>query len=257
MLADYSLAKKMEEVRIERILKNYSDLARDEIEYYAETYRQNDMAFLEFFSSPLYYFLSENSTRMAQLVSLNNYLHDPGFLEELSRLVHEPHELRIPELPLTFSREYSQLLAIVKTSLFLESGGKILPALQLLAQCLNMQTKNAFLKTCCEKLVALFLLKACFYLDLKVHQKAESAAIAKLLENIMHISGLLPAAHALEKAQVLSNVKNTLGCLGLKLADRYTANITECNQLEQPQRKLIEEVAVAKLLSKRFKVAPP
>jgi hypothetical protein len=40
----------------------------------------------------------------------------------------------------------------------------------------------------------------------------------------------------------------------MKLADRYNANITECNQLEQPQRKLIDELPVGKLLAKRFKV---
>jgi hypothetical protein len=44
----------------------------------------------------------------------------------------------------------------------------------------------------------------------------------------------------LEKNQIVFNVKNTLKCLGLKQSDKYTANITECNQLEQPDRKVID-----------------
>lgn len=91
-------------------------------------------------------------------------------------------------------------------------------------------------------------------MDLRVHQKTDLPTINKLLENIMYISNLLSPTNSLEKGQIISNVKNTAGCLGLKLADRYNANINECNKLEQPHRKLVEEVMVSKLISKRFKV---
>jgi hypothetical protein len=69
------------------------------------------------------------------------------------------------------SKEYNQMLTIVKTALYLESIGCIVPSIQLLAQGYNLPTKAAFLKSCCQRILELFLLKACFYLDLRAQTK--------------------------------------------------------------------------------------
>jgi len=58
VLADYNLTKRIDQLRVERLLKSYSELARDEIEYYTATYRQNEMGFIDYFSTPLYQLLN-------------------------------------------------------------------------------------------------------------------------------------------------------------------------------------------------------
>lgn len=62
--------------------------------------------------------------------------------------------------------------------------------------------------------------------------------------------------NSLDRQQITANVDNSLQCLGRKRADKYFADITECNQLAQPDRKTIEDINVARLVAKRFKVRP-
>lgn len=143
----------------------------------------------------------------------------------------------MPEFAITTAKEYSQVTVIVKTALLLESTGKIVPAVQLLAQCYStISNRNAFLKTNCENMLALLLFKACFYLDLKTQSKKDQE-MEVLINNIMFVVGMLP--NSLDRQQITANIKNTLGTLGRRLAEKYAADLTECNQLAQPDRKKI------------------
>jgi len=45
------------------------------------------MGFIDYFSTPLYQLLNENNTKLAELVSLSNYLKESSFVEELERLL--------------------------------------------------------------------------------------------------------------------------------------------------------------------------
>lgn len=161
----------------------------------------------------------------------------------------------MPDFPIPTAKDYAQVCTIVKTALLLESQGKIVPALQLLAQCYTttIPPKSTFLKGNCERLLVLLLLKACFYLDLKAQTKKEE--VDALTRNIMFVSGLLPKG--LDRQQIVSNVKHSLGCLGQPLQEKYVANLSECNQLPQPDRKSIDDINVSLLLAKRFKVFVP
>ena len=66
VLADYNLTKRIDQLRAERLLKSYSELAHDEIKYYNGTFRQNELGFIDYFSTPLYQLLNENNIKLAE-----------------------------------------------------------------------------------------------------------------------------------------------------------------------------------------------
>lgn len=109
------------------------------------------MIFVDFFSTPLYQLLSENSIKLAELVSFTNYLKDLSVTQELQRMLAQDEEIHVPEATVPTAKDYAQVCTIIKTSLLLESNGKIVPALQLLAQCYSttIPAKSAFLKQNC------------------------------------------------------------------------------------------------------------
>jgi|JI6StandDraft_1071083.scaffolds.fasta_scaffold20482_4 hypothetical protein len=100
-------------------------------------------------------------------------------------------------------------------------------------------------------MLTLLLLKACFYLDLKAQTK-QLAEVDTLVHNIMFVATMLP--NGLDRQQITLNINNSLTCLGKRPYDKYFADLTECNQLEQPNRKSIDDINVSRLLAKRFKV---
>lgn len=62
---DDHVAENINRVRLERMLRNCSDVVKEEVEYLVEAYQQDPLVFINYFSDPTYFYIGNGQLKMA------------------------------------------------------------------------------------------------------------------------------------------------------------------------------------------------
>lgn len=62
---DEFVAQNINRVRIERMLRNCSDIAKEETEYFVEGFEQDPLICMSYFSNPVYYWIGAKEIKLA------------------------------------------------------------------------------------------------------------------------------------------------------------------------------------------------
>jgi hypothetical protein len=98
---DEFVAENINRVRIERMLRNCSDIATEEIEYFIDEFRQDSLICVSYFNDPMYYFIGNGRHKLAELLRVKLHILEPSFLAEANNNQLPPQQLiEMPNVPL-------------------------------------------------------------------------------------------------------------------------------------------------------------
>lgn len=62
---DEALCQNVNRVRLERMLRNCSDIAKEELEYLEDAFQQDPLTFVNYFSDPMYFYIGQGDLKLA------------------------------------------------------------------------------------------------------------------------------------------------------------------------------------------------
>jgi hypothetical protein len=74
MKYDEFVAEHINRVRLERMLRNCTDLAKEELEYFVEGFQFDPINCVSYFSNPVYYWIGAKNLKVAEYVRLNELI---------------------------------------------------------------------------------------------------------------------------------------------------------------------------------------
>lgn len=96
---DEHVVEMINRVRLERMLRNYEDIAKEEVELYKDMFDQDPLTAINYFSDPCYYFIGRKELRLAEFTKVKEMISEPMFLVEANNSMLQPCQpITLPNL---------------------------------------------------------------------------------------------------------------------------------------------------------------
>lgn len=98
---DEYVAEMINKVRIERMLRNYEDIAKEEVEFYRDVFEQDPLTCIRYFSDAMNYFIGKKEQKLAEFTKIREMISDPIFLTEVNSSMLQPYKhVELPNIAL-------------------------------------------------------------------------------------------------------------------------------------------------------------
>lgn len=241
---DY-VASNINRVRLERMLRNCSDVAKEEIEYLVDAFRQDPLTCINYFSDPMYFYIGEGQLKLAEFLRVKNMASEPSFLAEAnSNQLGQPQLVEMPALSSELLKEYVDLCRTIRQAIDAESRDAIATSLLFLLTHKHLTNKLSKLRDFYDQIIIIFLFKACFYVDLMLQTNQDYTSLFETIKVVK--SNISSSPHTM---QVEENLRSSLG-------NRYSDKLIKIPLSESVFNGIssADHINIEKAMHTRFKV---
>lgn len=100
------------------MLRNSSDVAKEEVEYLADAFQQDPLTCVNYFSDPMHFYIGEGQLKLAEFLRIKNIISEPSFLAEAnSNQLGQYQNVEMPNIPLEPLKEYIELCRTIRQAI--------------------------------------------------------------------------------------------------------------------------------------------